>query len=230
MKELMRTIKQTFYLNGKSNIFYMLAALGGAVFGIALVLFIMAADGTGEDYGMLGTIMALLVGTLLLLIGEVFSMQSEFNVAISMGKTRKYFLPAKYLNLVVNVFVLEIVVVLVSRLEHILYQAIYPGAVCELGVDKFTGNFGLLAVLAVCVPVVILFLGAMLMRFTAKFFWVIWALWMFGCMGVPRLIHAGKIPTQINIPEVYVVLIAVVILAVLTGTTIVLIRKQRVTA
>jgi hypothetical protein len=35
-----------------------------------------------------------------------------------------------------------------------------------------------------------MFFGVMLMRFTAKFFWVLWALWMFSCMGLPRISHA----------------------------------------
>lgn len=229
MKELFRTIKQSFQVHGSDNIFYVLATLGGAVFGIVLVLIIMAVDGTGEDFGMLGTMMALVVGMIALFLGGIFALQNEFNLAVSIGKTRKYFLPAKYLNLFVNFVALEVVVVLVSRLEKALYPAFYPGAVCELGFDKFTGNFGVLAGMAICAPIVILFLGAMLMRFTAKFFWVFWALWMFGCMGLPRLVHSGKIPAVISISEGYIVLIVALIIAVLAGTTVVLLRKQRVT-
>lgn len=190
MKEFIRTLKQSFRVQGSDTLTYAAISVGGGIIGVIIVLIIMAIDGTGEDYGMLGTMFAIMGGTIAIFFGSIFTVQSDFNLAISLGKTRKYYAPSKYINLMVNVLLIEVVIVVFTYLEKALYPAIYPGAVCELSFSGLAENPGLIVGIALVVPVIIMFLGIMLMKFTAKFFWVLWVLWMFGCMGLPRISHA----------------------------------------
>lgn len=244
MKEFIRTLKQIFQVHGSDTLTYAVIPIGGGIIGVIIVLVIMAIDGTGEDYGMLGTMFAMLFGAIGLFFGGIFSVQSEFNLAISMGKTRKYFAPARYLGLVLNVVLLEAVIVLFTYLENALYPALYPGAVCELSFSGLAENPGLIVGIAIVVPALILFLGIMLMRFTAKFFWVLWALWMFGCMGLPRISNAmlhepdswaGRFGLAIvdfmeKSSKAGLVSVAVVVTIAVMVVTYWLFKKQRVTA
>ena len=244
MKELVRTIKQTFQVHGSDSVFGLLASIGGAVFGILLVLIIMAVDGTGEDYGMIGTMMALLSGMITIVLGGVFSTQSEFNLAISMGKTRRCFVPARYLKLVVDTVIVEGVVILTSVVEKALYPAFYPGTVCELGFEFFTGNPVVLIGVALGAPVLVLLMGALMMKFSAKFLWVFWVLWMLCCMVVPRIMRVmeespdsrlaklgnGVLEFLEKKPTASGVVVFVTVIAVLMALTYGLFRKQRVTA
>ena len=244
MKEFMRTLKETFQVNRIEPIQYGLLPIAGAILGIVLVLIIMAVDGTGEDYGQLGTVFAIMFSTIVLLFGGIFSVQSDFNLAISMGKTRKYYMPARYLVLVLDTVIILTIVLLTSRIEDALYPAIYPGTVCDLNAGRFLNSPGVFAAIALGVPMIILLFGVLLMRFSAKFFWVVWALWMFLCMGGPRIASAtienpDSLPGKVGLALVEVLtgltalkLFGIAAVTILTGliVTFVLFKKQRVTA
>ena len=190
MKEFIRTLKQTMQVHVCDTITYAAIPVGGGILGVIIILIGMALLGPGEGYGMLGSMFALLFGAIALFFGGIFSVQNEFNLAVSMGRTRKHFVPARYLILALNVVLLEVIVGFWGWLEKVLYPALYPDAMCEMSLDGLTQNSGLLAGIAIGTPVLIMFLGVMLMKFTAKFFWVLWVIWMFGCIGVPRIAHA----------------------------------------
>ncbi len=244
MKEFIRTLKETFLINVNEFLQYGLIPLAGGIFGIIIVLIVMAVDGTGEDYGQIGTMLVQMFGMILLFFGGIFSVQSDFNLAVSMGKTRKYYVPSKYLMLVCETAVILIIMFVISRIEDILYPAIYPGAVCDLNVGGIFGYPGILAGVLFGLPMIVLLFGALLMRFAAKFFWVIWVLWMFLCMGVPRIASAASenpdtIPGKIGrtvieffsgFTSLKLLGLAAVVIAAGLAITFALFRKQRVTA
>ena len=244
MKEFIRTLKETFQVNRKEILQYGLLAIAGGILGVILVLIIMAVDGTGEDYGQLGTLFAEMFSAIALLFGGIFAVQTDFNLAISMGKTRKYYVPARYLLLVLDTTIILAIVFLTSRIENALYPAIYPGTVCDLNAGGILNSPGVFAAIAMGVPMIVLLFGALLMRFSTKFFWVLWAFWMFLCMGGPRIASAtienpNSLPGRIGLALVEVLtgltalklfgIAAVIILAGLI-VTFVLFKKQRVTA
>ena len=103
MKKYIRTLKELIKISKDEFILYGVVSLIGAVIGIVMVFVIMAVDGTGEDYGELGSLFALMIGAIALLFGGIYGTQTDFNMAISMGKTRKHFVPAKYISLVPDV-------------------------------------------------------------------------------------------------------------------------------
>ena len=66
MKEFIRTLKQTFQVYEGDTLGYALMPVGGGIIGVIIVLIIMAIDGTGEDYGMVGTLLAMVFGAIAL--------------------------------------------------------------------------------------------------------------------------------------------------------------------
>ena len=45
-------------------------------------------------------------------------------------------------------------------------------------------------------PILSILFGMLILRFGTKAFWVLWALWMFGCIGIPRIIDAVEAAPQ----------------------------------
>lgn len=244
MKEFFRTLKEVFCVSRNEFFSYGLVPAGAGLLGIIIVLIIMAADGTGEDYGQIGAMFVLMFGAITLFFGGIFSVQSDFNLAISMGKTRKYYLPSRYLLLLAETMVILALAYIVGKVEDALYPTLYPGAVCDLRVSGFLNSPFLFLGIGLVVPVIILLFGVLLMRFSAKFFWILWALWMFGCIGAPRIASAAvqkpdSIPGKLGLalmefsnglsPLQISGMFAVVLLAGMV-ITFALFRKQRVTA
>ena len=245
MKEFVRTLKQTLQVHGKADIFSYIAVLtGGGIFGILIVFCVMIFAGEGEGYAKIGAVLALVFGIILLFFGGIFSVQGEFNVAISMGKTRKYFVPARYLGQVLNVLVMLAVVMLIKWLEGFVYSAVYPQAVCEFDIDPLLHNVGALMGIIFGAPALVLLFGALLMRFSAQFFWVFWALWMVLFVGGPRIMNAvsknpDSVPARIGlkildfaggISPVQLAVTLILLAAVMMAVTVGLFRKQRVTS
>lgn len=187
MENLFRTFKQVFRIYKQDILSYILFPAVGAIIGIVIVYVIMAADGSGEDYGKLGTMFALLLGAIIIFFGEIFYFQQEFNMAISMGKTRKDFIPAKYILSFIKCALCLAVILFINRLEDFIYTAVYPNAVCELGFDMFLGNVGLCILFIVVLPVIILVLGGLYMKFANKVFWILYGIWMLACLFLPRM-------------------------------------------
>jgi len=244
MKKYFRTLKELIKVNKDEFFLYGVVSLVGAIIGIAMVLFIMAVDGTGEDYGELGSLFSLLIGAIALVFGGIYGTQTDFNMAISMGKTRKHFVPAKYITLVMETVMLIVIAALVGWVEGILYNAIYPAAINELHVSAWLDYPLVLVGVALGVPAITMLFGTLLMIFGQKFFWVIWFLWMFGCIGIPRIVHSatespesgvGKFANAVadfvtGLPSGGLAVGALVVITVILVADFILLRKQRVTA
>lgn len=243
MKEFVRTLKQTFQVHGKADIFsYIAVTAGGGIFGMLIAFCILIFE--KDSYGKIGAVLALVFGIILLFFGGIFFIQGEFNIAISMGKTRKYFVPARYLEQVLNILVMLAVVMLINWLEGLVYPAICPQAVCEFDIDSLLHNAGALIGIIFGAPVLVLLFGALLMRFSAQFFWVFWALWMVLFVGGPRIMSAvnenpDSVPARIGlkildlaggISPVQLAVTLILLAAVLMAVTVGLFRKQRVTS
>lgn len=244
MNKYIRTLKELIKVNKDEFFLYGVVSLVGAIIGIAMVLVIMAVDGTGEDYGELGSLFALVIGAIALVFGGIYGTQTDFNMAISMGKTRKHFVPAKYISLVIETIMLIVIAGLVGWLEGTLYNVIYPTAVNELHVSAWLDYPLVLIGVALGVPAITMLFGTLLMIFGQKFFWVIWFLWMFGCIGLPRIIHSvtespesgvGRFANAVadfvtGLPSGGLAVGTLVVIAVIVAADFILLRKQRVTA
>lgn len=242
MNELIKTIKQSFSTSYEA-IRYGISALIGGILGIVIVLMVMKFAGVQEDYACLGSMLSLIMGVGLLFFVGIFTISNDFNLAVSMGKTRKYFVPAKYLALIVDMIVVLLIYKLVNVVELTLYSSLYPSAVCEIAFNVMKGGSVLMLAVILAVPALILLFGGLFMVFSTKFFWILWGLWMIGCIGGPRMLSVaveqpdtpqGRLGTSlINwfrgiSPDYFAVALFVITVAAFVGAML-LLRKQRVT-
>lgn len=243
MKEFIRTLKQLFLVGWQDMLAFSLYSLLGGVVGIIITLIIVAIEGSGEEYAQVGMFMALLIGVLVYLFAGIFGMANEFNLAVSMGKTRKYYGPAKYLMLVLGFLVMMAASALIGLVENILYPAIYPGIVCELYFSKILLQpMVIFSVTFIGAMLVVLF-GALILKFSNKIYIFIWALWMVSTMSFSRLASSlheeqpsvwGKIAKCVvtfaqNVTTVQMILLILVVVAVGLAVSFGFLRKQRVT-
>lgn len=140
MKSFMSTLKQTFQAGKGELLVYAVCAMGGGIFGIILSLIIIAADAAEGTYETIGALLALVLGIFIILLLGILSMQQDFNLLISFGKTRRQYVPVKYLLLVASCLLCILVAIIFALLEEFIYPALNPGAICDFSIKGFLLN------------------------------------------------------------------------------------------
>ncbi len=243
MKYLIQTAGQVWKLEWKEYLRHVIITLITAFIGIGMVYLIMNTAAEGEDYGELGTLFAILFGVMINIFGGIFTVQADFNNAISMGKTRKSYVPAKYLVSVMGTAMIVLTIWFVNILERFLYSMSFPSVGnTELNFEVIFANPVVLIGYIIGVPAITLLLGGLYMKFGVKFFWIMWAVWMFVCLGLPRIGDAmtenpDSIPAKIgfaaidffkDITMIQGIIAFVVCLIVVVVGNVFIFRKQRV--
>lgn len=215
---------------------FLVAAFGGYVFEI-IVMMIIRANTVEKECVTLGMLIGMIILVFMHFFGITFSFIGEFNMALSMGATRKSFVGSYALFNMVELAGLELLLFVLGKIELALISVIYPQCEIILDVTQYFQWKYLLAVI-VGMTVVELFLGAVILRFGMKAFWVVWAIWMFLTLVPVKLseneVMAAKmhqLGEQIGLENIVQYLfaagvVAAVIMAVLGWN---LLKKQRVT-
>lgn len=215
---------------------FLVAAFGGYVFGI-IVMMIIWANIVEKECVTLGMLIGMIILVFMHFFGITFSFVGEFNMALSMGATRKSFVGSYALFNMVELAGLELLLFVLGKIELALISVIYPQCEIILDVTQYFQWKYLLAVI-VGMTVVELFLGAVILRFGMKAFWVVWAIWMFLTLVPAKLseneVMAAKmhqLGEQIGLENIVQYLfaagvVAAVIMAVLGWNFL---KKQRVT-
>lgn len=215
---------------------FLVAAFGGYVFGI-IVMMIIRANSVEKECVTLGMLIGMIILVFMHFFGITFSFVGEFNMALSMGATRKSFVGSYALFNMVELAGLELLLFVLGKIELALISVIYPQCEIILDVTQYFQWKYLLAVI-VGMTVVELFLGAVILRFGMKAFWVVWAIWMFLTLVPVKLseneVMAAKmhqLGEQIGLENIVQYLfaagvVAAVIMAVLGWNFL---KKQRVT-
>ncbi len=215
---------------------FLVAAFGGYVFGI-IVMMIIRANIVEKECVTLGMLIGMIILVFMHFFGITFSFVGEFNMALSMGATRKSFVGSYALFNMVELAGLELLLFVLGKIELALISVIYPQCEIILDVTQYFQWKYLLAVI-VGMTVVELFLGAVILRFGMKAFWVVWAIWMFLTLVPVKLseneVMAAKmhqLGEQIGLENIVQYLfaagvVAAVIMAVLGWNFL---KKQRVT-
>lgn len=215
---------------------FLVAAFGGYVFGI-IVMMIIRANTVEKECVTLGMLIGMIILVFMHFFGITFSFVGEFNMALSMGATRKSFVGSYALFNMVELAGLELLLFVLGKIELALISVIYPQCEIILDVTQYFQWKYLLAVI-VGMTVVELFLGAVILRFGMKAFWAVWAIWMFLTLVPAKLseneVMAAKmhqLGEQIGLENIVQYLfaagvVAAVIMAVLGWNFL---KKQRVT-
>lgn len=239
MKELIHTAKQMFLVNRNNMVSYVIFSLFGGIVGVIVTLSILAFNGDIADYGQIGALMAAVIGISLLLLGGSMGLEQEFNLAISMGKTRRWFAPAKCLLLSFNVVMILLAAILIGAIEDVLYPSLYPGILCEFHVSSVLLKPAVFLLIVFGSAMFVLFWGALVLKFTSKIYVVYSGLWILLCMVVSKLAEvAEEQPNNIwgklahwleNLSAVHLVCIGVCVIVAGLSVAFTLLRKQRVT-
>lgn len=216
---------------------FLAVAFGSYVFGIIVMMIIRANTMEENECVTLGMLIAMAALVFMHFFGIIFSFVGEFNMAISMGATRRAYVGSYALFNMAELAGLELLLFVLGKIESALMRVIYPQ--CEVILD-LTQYFQWQYLLAVIVGMTIveLFLGAVILRFGMKAFWAIWAIWMFVTLVPAKLIENEALAAKMhqfgmqigfgNIVQYLVVVgvIAAVIMAVLGWNFL---KKQSVT-
>jgi hypothetical protein len=185
----------------------------------------------------LGMLIAMAALVFMHFFGIIFSFVGEFNMAISMGATRRAYVGSYALFNMAELAGLELLLFVLGKIESALMRVIYPQREVILDLTQYFQWKYLLAVI-VGMTIVELFLGAVTLRFGMKAFWAIWAIWMFVTLVPAKLIENEALAAKMhqfgmqigfgNIVQYLVVVgvIAAVIMAVLGWNFL---KKQSVT-
>lgn len=169
----------------------MLALIFGAgIFGVALFGVIALLDAETVSYFPVGTLMALIAALMYEMISPMTNLRNTFDVEVSMGCTRKQFFISYCVINIVSMLLCVACIVFLNLGERFLYSQIYVHMEEEFDLFPYLLKWGPLAV--VVIPVLAGFCGALMQRFGKTAFWILWAIWMVGCLGLPHLGEASK--------------------------------------
>ena len=180
----------------KKSFFGMQAALPGAfLLGFLLVLLIMLTDEDPGSWFCMGTLIAGIALCFVTLIAYAFGYYQEFQLALSMGRTRMAFLGAYALRLVLH-FALGYVIVLgLYRLELTVYPILFPQYANELEFTFLT-NWKVIVPLFAGLILLSLFIGSLYGRYGKKGMIFFYVLWLFCCFILPRMVDADPNSTN----------------------------------
>ena len=216
---------------------FLAVAFGSYVFGIIVMMIIRANTMEENECVTLGMLIAMAALVFMHFFGIIFSFVGEFNMAISMGATRRAYVGSYALFNMAELAGLELLLFVLGKIESALMRVIYPQCEVILDLTQYLQWKYLLAVI-VGMTIVELFLGAVTLRFGMKAFWAIWAIWMFVTLVPAKLIENEALAAKMhqfgmqigfgNIVQYLVVVgvIAAVIMAVLGWNFL---KKQSVT-
>lgn len=186
----MKVIYETWKLN-KKDLLIILGPMAGAwLFGVIIVAVIMNVPALeAEDYALMGGFMMLIVWVAVNLFVGAFTLEKQFGMAVSMGRSRKEFILTYWIIYTLNVLLEFFSIILLDKVERVLASWLYRGMPCDFDPMPYLLDWRLILGILIVVPAVNLFLGMLIMKFQRKAFWGIWVVWMLGSIGLPRLVH-----------------------------------------
>lgn len=169
---------------------YLLAALFGFAFGSVLLLVMSVlynADILKDDeytVAAVGTMMSLIFFFAVYVFWGMSELNANFNKFIGFGMTRKKFFLQEMISSYVFIAISMLAVLVLYFMElTVLKTPFYRSFVYE---ELFSSKAFLITVfcIVICAPVLRMFLGTLLINYgNSKGFWIIWVLWMAGCMA-----------------------------------------------
>lgn len=163
----------------------------GAFFLMGFIMVIIINTFINEDpnYGCMGTMLVLCAVAISTFARGNLGGNTRFSLAVSMGQTRRSYVLFDSLITLLTGGMGMTVAWCAYQLESRLYAVLYPGFVNDMPLDAF---FRLKYILPILLALVLLELvfTAITLRFGTNTFRVIWLVFCFSFMIIPRTIHA----------------------------------------
>ena len=186
---MLQQFKLDWKLHRKSFFGMQLALPGAFLLGFLMVLLIMFTDDDPGSWFCMGTLIAGIALCFITLIAYAFSYHQEFQLALSMGRTRMAFLGAYTLRLILH-FVLGYAIVLgLYHIELAVYPIVFPQYDNEIAFTFLT-NWKVILPVLIGLVLLSLFIGSLYGRYGKKGMIVFYILWLFCCFILPRMVDA----------------------------------------
>ena len=222
----------------KTELLQYLGIMSGAfVVGFIILLIVMGQTKENES-ATAGTMIAVVAMLFVHFFATIFSFVGEFNMAVSMGATRKNFVANYALFNMSEILLLELGLVILGNLEKFIVNRLFPNVVMEIDMTKFFDWKYLLAAIVV-LTVSEIFLGAVILRFGMKIFWVLWAIWMLAALLPLNISKNEKLSAELakigfmiggKITPAGIVTAVSLVCLILIAITWKILKRQRVTA
>lgn len=206
------------------------------LFGLALEL--VACTVTGEMESIpVGTMFALIIGMILQGFGTVIQFSGDFNLAVSMGETRRRYVWCYQGVSLLKFFGMALLLWLMWQSEQFLYGLVLPEVTLVFSFHAlFQWKWMFLAICALLAFEI--FLSACILRFSTKAMWAIWLTWLLFAVGMSRNpeLFTGTVGKwflplieAVGTNSFATVCIGIFLAAVFEMVSWLMLRKQRVT-
>lgn len=135
----------------------------------------------------LGAILMVVLWLLINLCLSLFSYQNTFDLIVSMGCRRKDFIISQIITVYINMLFELGVIGFIYLIEKMLYRCVYSA----YGIDDITSYLWkpkMIWILFMLIPACRLLVGALILKYKKKAFWILWAIWMVCSLGCGRFI------------------------------------------
>lgn len=223
----------------KEALFLLLIIIVAYLVGI-LMMIIISKKSAEKEVFLVGTVLAMIIGAGLQFFSNILTFLQEFNIAISMGQTRKSFVWCYELVSFLELFAITVILRGLAEIEQLIYNIVMPDG-------KFLIRADVLVQLKIIVPIILgmtavqMLLQALLLRFGMKAFWVIWIGWMLLCFSPSALrqnevlsekaanLAAALFTVVSHLGAVYWIMAGVILAGIMVGTAWGFLRRQQVT-
>ena len=232
-----QAIKTHWALNSKDLPVYLAMPLAGFLVGQIILFLVLRLLGDPSDgWFPIATLLALIIGMICAAIFAGFSFLTRYQMALSMGRTRKPQIAAEALFSLVRSAVLVLEVWLLSLLDKALHSLLYP----ELSIELSPATFLQLPAITACllIPTVCsLLIAGILGRFGKKAGAVLYFAFLAVCILGPRLIGhiqpdslADRMFSAVfGIPPLAMIAVCVLLLTLLVFAAVRMLLTMRVT-
>lgn len=192
--KFIKMLKQVAVLSYKDSIWGMGIVLAGGITGCVIMTILMQNTMRiqEEQYIALGTLLGFIFGMLYYFCIGIFGPMWEFHNAVCMGRTRKSFVPARICLNIIYTSTMLITVFLVSNAEKLIYNIFFQDRNVNMNIDFLFRSPIWITVIIILFPIANSVLGALYIKFSFKFFWCMWAVWMFIFLMGPRVAKAAE--------------------------------------
>ncbi len=183
--------------SAKKEIWILLVIVfAGWVVGEIITGVVMYTDKYAEMFSV-GGITAMTAALIIVLIVSIVQMMISYELAISMGRTRREFLLGMSICIMLQTIIIAAFTILVSHLGHVTKALLYPNRewasdtefVGIITFDVLKTYWWVLAILIILPPILGCTVCGLIKRFGSKAAWCLWAVYMIFVLIAPNIIR-----------------------------------------
>ena len=184
---MLNIIKKQFKLRKEEIVLAGIIECVTFILGMIILALLVRFDDTTDTVFELGSIFAFssTIFTTFIMIFATFGV--SFNNAICMGRTRKSFVTSYTVVTLCVTCAIILIAFMFSIIEKSLYTFLYPDHIFGYVAVNHITPFIVVTVILIEV-IVPMFIGTILAKYGMKAFWILWAIWMFGCIVLPKMV------------------------------------------